>query len=188
MRTSTLLIGSGVWLAVGALVAALSNTPVVRPAEPAAAADGGLPSLVVLAGRRISAPVDPVGTEPGGALALPADVRRVGWWTGGALPSDVQGTVVLAGHVDDSTGRGAFFALRDVAAGDRVEITAGRTTVAYAVTGVARYRKQALPADLFTTTGPPRLALITCGGPFDSSTGHYRDNIVVLATPAPTGQ
>lgn len=177
-----MVIGAGVWLAIGAMVAALSNTPIVRAPEPAAAAEGGRPSRVVVADQRISAPVDPVDTQPGGALGLPADVRRVGWWTGGALPADPQGTVVLAGHVDDSTGRGAFFSLRDVAVGARIEVTTGRSTVAYAVTGVARYRKQALPRDLFTTAGPPRLALITCGGPFDSSTGHYRDNVVVLAS------
>jgi hypothetical protein len=35
-----------------------------------------------------------------------------------------------------------------------------------------------------------RLSLITCGGPFDHDSGHYRDNIVVTAVPvdrAPAG-
>jgi hypothetical protein len=27
------------------------------------------------------------------------------------------------------------------------------------------------------------LAVVTCGGPFDSSTGHYWDNVVVYAVP-----
>jgi hypothetical protein len=27
----------------------------------------------------------------------------------------------------------------------------------------------------------PELRLITCGGPFDASSGHYLDNIVVFA-------
>jgi len=26
--------------------------------------------------------------------------------------------------------------------------------------------------------------LVTCGGPFDASIGHYRDNVVVTAVPA----
>jgi hypothetical protein len=34
------------------------------------------------------------------------------------------------------------------------------------------------------TTGPPKLALVTCGGPFVSATGHYLDNVIVWATPA----
>jgi hypothetical protein len=39
--------------------------------------------------------------------------------------------------------------------------------------------KGALPGSLFATTGPPRLALVTCGGSFDPATGHYRDNVIV---------
>jgi len=38
---------------------------------------------------------------------------------------------------------------------------------------------------LFRTDGPPMLTLVTCGGPFDSATHHYRDNIVVSAAPIP---
>ena len=44
--------------------------------------------------------------------------------------------------------------------------------------------KTALPASLFATTGPDRLALITCGGLFDRATGHT-DNIIIWAAPAP---
>ncbi|MCW2756635.1 MAG: hypothetical protein JWO46_381, partial [Nocardioidaceae bacterium] len=31
--------------------------------------------------------------------------------------------------------------------------------------------------------GRPSLRLITCGGTFDRHSGHYLDNVVVLATP-----
>lgn len=40
----------------------------------------------------------------------------------------------------------------------------------------------ALPADLFVNSGPPKLALVTCGGPFDAATRHYLDNVIVWAT------
>ena len=40
----------------------------------------------------------------------------------------------------------------------------------------------ALPAGLFLNSGPPKLALVTCGGPFDAATGHYLDNVIVWAT------
>jgi hypothetical protein len=43
-------------------------------------------------------------------------------------------------------------------------------------------RKQALPLDeLFRRDGPPRLTLLTCGGPFLAEYGSYRDNVVVVA-------
>jgi hypothetical protein len=47
--------------------------------------------------------------------------------------------------------------------------------------------KTRLPPSLFDTAGPPRLALVTCGGPFDSATGHYLDNIIVWAVPTQIG-
>ena len=36
---------------------------------------------------------------------------------------------------------------------------------------------------LFTRSGPPRLTLITCGGPFLPEFRSYRDNVVVVAEP-----
>jgi hypothetical protein len=48
------------------------------------------------------------------------------------------------------------------------------------------YDKTKIPlAKYFATDGAPRLTLITCGGPFNEATGHYRDNVVVTAVPAP---
>jgi hypothetical protein len=38
---------------------------------------------------------------------------------------------------------------------------------------------------IWNRTSQPVLRLITCGGSFDRSTGHYRDNVIVYARPAP---
>ena len=44
--------------------------------------------------------------------------------------------------------------------------------------------KPELPrAEVFARTGDPTLTLVTCGGQFDSSTHHYRSNVVVTAVP-----
>ena len=59
----------------------------------------------------------------------------------------------------------------------------GRTE-RYRIVAVRTYPKSSgLPAAAFRTAGPAQLVLITCGGPFDSSTGNYRDNIVAYAQP-----
>ncbi len=43
--------------------------------------------------------------------------------------------------------------------------------------------KDALPVDtIWPVTNDRLLALITCGGDFDRSVRHYRDNIVVYTT------
>ena len=44
-----------------------------------------------------------------------------------------------------------------------------------------QFPKDGLPADLFANTGDARLALITCGSDFNSTTRSYRDNAVVDA-------
>ncbi|MDQ4130605.1 MAG: class F sortase, partial [Actinomycetota bacterium] len=45
-----------------------------------------------------------------------------------------------------------------------------------------RVAKEAFPtARVYGNTPGPELRLITCGGVFDSTSGHYRDNVIVYA-------
>ena len=49
------------------------------------------------------------------------------------------------------------------------------------VTAVEQYPKDAFPTEeVYGPTPTPELRLITCGGAFDRSTGHYVDNIVAF--------
>jgi LPXTG-site transpeptidase (sortase) family protein len=122
-----------------------------------------------------------------GAMAVPEDVRTVGWYRFGSRPGSLSGSAVLSGHVGDRVqGRGVFAALGDVEPGDlvEVELTDG-TRLGYRVRTVERVAKDALPADqLFARSGPPRLTLITCGGDFDWTTRTHTENVVVTAEPA----
>lgn len=146
---------------------------------------GAAPTGLDLPSLQVSAPVVPVGVEPGGALTVPDDPQLLGWWSDGALPGAATGSVVLDGHVDAATaGAGAFFRLRELAPGAGVAVRTAAGTVSYVVQAVRSYPKSALPADVFATAGQPRLVLITCGGAFDRSTRHYTDNVVVYALPA----
>ncbi|HET6548524.1 MAG TPA: class F sortase [Solirubrobacter sp.] len=133
----------------------------------------------------INARVSAVGIDlAAGALGIPADIRRVGWWRDGAAPGDRAGTVLLAGHVDSAKeGAGAFYALKSARRGDVVALRAGGRRFRYRVTSVRRVRKRALPAGIYSRRGRPRLVLVTCGGPFDARAGHYRDNFIVTARP-----
>jgi hypothetical protein len=64
--------------------------------------------------------------------------------------------------------------------------TADGTDHGYRVDRVERTPKTEVPLDLlFDRTGPERLVLVTCGGEFDRSTGHYLDNVVVTVLPIP---
>jgi hypothetical protein len=159
-----------------------------HPATPPPVSTAVPPVRLQLPGAGVDAPLDPVGVEPDGAMSLPADVDRVGWYRFGPVPGAAEGTAVLAGHVDDAEqGLGALSALRTVEPGAEVLVTD-------ADGGVTRWRvvsrevieKQAVPLDtLFQRSGPPRLVLLTCGGEFMPELRSYRDTVVVVTEPVP---
>jgi len=161
-----------------------------RPATPSAAAEVSPPVRLEVPALGVDAPVDAVGVEPDATMTIPADVDRVGWYRFGPAPGAPAGSVVLAGHVDDAEqGLGALSALSSAAVGDEVLVTAGdggRTR--WQVVARQEFDKESVPlADLFVRQGPPRLVLITCGGPFLADIGSYQDNVVVVAEPVPAG-
>lgn len=133
-----------------------------------------------------SAPIDDVGIEPDGAMEIPTDISRIGWYEYGPSPGQDEGTAVLTAHIDSRTqGKGVFYHLDAMSAGDAVEVEMSDGTIrTFVVDEVRQIPKVDLPTgDLFRRDGSSRLALITCGGEFDDSSRHYRDNLVVLATP-----
>lgn len=124
-----------------------------------------------------------VGVEPDGDMEVPpADVA--GWYRFGPTPGE-EGSTVLAAHVDYNGRPGAFFRLRELDAGDEVEVTMSDGTVrAYAVTEVEKVPKDQLVAGgVFDRSGTSRVTLITCGGEFDPGQRSYRDNVVAVAEP-----
>jgi sortase (surface protein transpeptidase) len=131
----------------------------------------------------IAAPVRAVGVEPDGEMEVPA-ASDVGWYRFGPAPG-ADGSTLLAAHVDYEGERGVFFELRRLRPGARVEVTlTDGSRHAYAVVAVATVPKADLPGSgVFDRTGPPRLALITCGGAFDAAARSYRDNVVAYAEP-----
>lgn len=144
-----------------------------------------LPSRVRIAAIGVDAPVVPVGLEPNGEMEVPS-ASDVGWYELGTKLGSPQGSAVLAAHVDYGGRKGAFFRLRDLPEGAEIEVTgADGRVLRYVVDARLQVDKAQLPVDeLFRTTGPPTLTLITCGGTFDRGARHYRDNIVVRARPA----
>ncbi|MGY1729374.1 class F sortase [Geodermatophilus sp. SYSU D01062] len=161
--------------------------PAVRDAAPAPAPAVVPPVRLQVPALGVDAPVDPAGVAGDGQMALPDDVARAGWYRFGPAPG-APGSAVLAGHVDDAEqGLGALAPLRSAEPGQEVLVTdAAGATTRWRVVARDLLDKQALPVDLlFTREGPPRLTLVTCGGPFLPDVGGYRDNVVVVAEPVP---
>ena len=118
---------------------------------------------------------------PDGELLPPKTNDHAGWYADGTAPGDL-GPAVLAGHVDSKQGPAVFYRLREIEAGDKIEVTRGDRTVAFTVTSTAWYPKRAFPTDrVYGPTPDRQLRLITCGGVFDRSLRSYKDNLVVYA-------
>ena len=168
-----------------------SAAPVPAPTD-AADPTAGLSPQQVAAARPVrlliprigvDTPLVDLGVDADGALEVPTDFARAGWFTRSALPG-ARGPEVIAGHVDDADGPAVFYRLRDLGPGDTITVERGDgTPVVYRVDGVEQHPKDAFPtAAVYGPAPGPVLRLITCGGSFDRASGHYRDNTVVYAT------
>ena len=168
--------------------AAGADPAAVAAADPAAV-DQVAPVRLRIPALGLDASVAAVGVDAEtGDFDVPPSVDRVGWYRFGPGLTARAGSIVVAGHVDSADqGKGAFFRLGSLAPGDTITVAgaSGEQRV-FDVIARERYRKTRIPlARYFARDGAPRLTLITCGGPFDSATRHYRDNIVVTAQPQP---
>jgi sortase (surface protein transpeptidase) len=167
--------------------AAPPPAPSIRPGTGSKAATvarrrSSAPVRIEIPAIGVSAAVIRLGLNRDGSMQVPTDFGLTGWFTGGPAPGET-GPAVIAGHIDSRTGPAVFYRLRELRAGDRIEVLrADRTSVQFAVANVVQYPKQAFPtAAVFGPAPEPLLRLITCGGTFDRSRRSYRDNVVVTA-------
>jgi sortase (surface protein transpeptidase) len=131
----------------------------------------------------ISADVTGVGIGANREMVVPDDYNTVGWYRYGPRPGD-EGSSVIAGHLDDAFGRSVFFDLQYIDIGEYVHITMDDGEVrSFQVTATVSYDSQNLPREIFTREGRPQLALLTCGGKWDSSAGRYTETVVVFGMP-----
>jgi sortase (surface protein transpeptidase) len=129
----------------------------------------------------VSVKLSEVGLKSNGSVQVPTSYHVPGWYKDGPAPGQI-GSAVILGHVDSVAGAGVFYRLNDLRVGDRVTVTLKDSTkVTFKVIGLREYEKNTFPERL--VYGPrsySALQLVTCGGIFDSKTGHYLSNIVVF--------
>lgn len=132
----------------------------------------------------VNAPVMRLGLNADGSVQVPPldNHNLAGWYTGSVTPGQV-GASVLLGHVDSWSGGSVFFKIKTLHRGALVDvIRADGSTAVFTVLGLQKAAKVAFPTDsVYGNPGYPALRLITCGGPFNSATGEYLDNIIVYA-------
>jgi len=144
------------------------------------------PVRLAIPALKIETNVQRVGLTASGDMGTPSGrriYRDVAWYKGGAAPGE-PGTVVFAGHLDNSLALPAvFYHLDDLAIGDFIIITnyAGED-FSYVVREVAHYSHDAVPlARIFRTEGKEELVLITCGGDWIRDEKTYGKRVAVYA-------
>jgi hypothetical protein len=172
--------GLGRWAAVPAS-ATDAQRPAGDPFGSAVAAPTGPPTRLRIAAIGVDTSLETLRLGGDGALAPPKSFGRAGWYADGTAPGD-NGPAVLAGHVDSKAGPAIFYRLRELTAGDPIEVTRGGQTLTFTVVRTAWYPKAKFPtAQVYGPTPDRQLRLITCGGVFDRSLRSYKDNLVVYA-------
>jgi sortase (surface protein transpeptidase) len=140
------------------------------------------PVRVTIPAIGVSAPVIPLGLNSDGTMQTPESYTVAGWFRPGPEPGE-RGAAIVVGHVDSHNGPGVFYRLRALRRGDRIGITlVNGEKLRFVVTSSRDVSKRHFPSALvYRRTKRSTLRLVTCGGRFDTSTGHYVNNHIVFA-------
>ena len=155
---------------------ATTTSTTTAPAPPPP--DDLAPTRVRIAKIDVDANIIDLGINPDRTLEVPKDFDDTGWYTGRSVPGEV-GPSVVVGHVDSARyGPAVFYRLRELSAGDTVEIDRSDGTVAvFRIThSVLVYKSEFPTQDVYGLTDAPELRLITCGGSFVN--GSHTKNLI----------
>ena len=132
----------------------------------------------------VNASVMRLGLAANHTVAVPplGNHNLAGWYDGSVTPGQ-KGTAVILGHVNSFTGISVFFYIKTLRRGNQIKVMrANGSTAIFTVDGVQKVVKTTFPtSDVYGMVKYPGLRLITCGGPFDTATRQYLDDIVVYA-------
>ena len=181
-RAAAALLTLGLLLCTAWLLLTSGRLDQLRP-PPANPTTGG-PATITIPAIGVEAPIVGVGLQADGAMEVP-EPDQVGWYKLGPRPGE-GGPAVLVGHVRyRRTGPAVFYRLGELRPGDEILVgQRGGATTRFLVGRLERHPKTALPTGrIWTGATRPLLRLITCGGSVDRRTGHYRENLIVYASP-----
>jgi sortase (surface protein transpeptidase) len=192
LRESSTHVGDG---EPGSLPKGMSTAVPAQAVGPHSAPRGAplarsVPVRIRIPAIAVNAPVVGLGLNTDGTIQVPplAKPNVTGWYEYGPTPGQ-QGPAVILGHVDSLTGPSVFYKLKDLRKGETVYVTlADGQRPAFTVDGIQEAAKDHFPTSaVYGQVTYQGLRLITCGGAFDTGSGHYLDNIIVYAHRAGTG-
>lgn len=157
--------------------------PIQQATLPAASTADPAPTSLTVDGTQIDMPVIPGGVSAEGAMEIPDVFDQAAWYRFGPAPGAAEGAAVIAGHIDTTSDRAPFSALKSLAAGTAIRVGRdGAPTLTYRVISVELMAKDKFDGGaLFRRTGPHELKVVTCGGKWLDERMDYSDNVIVTA-------
>lgn len=143
----------------------------------------GLPKNIKIPKMGVNASFEYVGLDSAGRMDVPKQWTTVGWYKLGYRIGD-NGSAVVTGHLDTSTGAPAvFWSLGKLSAGDEITVTDTQNKIyKFRVYETQFYPWDGFPLQrVFGTAGKPGLNLITCTGTWSKNTSNYSQRVVVYS-------
>ena len=132
----------------------------------------------------VFAEVVPVGINEQKQMEVPADARKVGWYSLGIQPGEIGGSIMTA-HYDTTTGKPAiFYNLRRLNPGDLIYVKMeNQEELLFQVQDVVSHPVRTFPTELiYGDIADKQLILITCDGVWNPIDRDYSKRLVVFAT------
>ncbi|MFC4907099.1 class F sortase [Actinomadura gamaensis] len=150
--------------------------------RPAAPLTRSAPVRLLVPAIGVDAPVLALGLNPDGTVQEPSlgQPHLTSWYDLGSAPGE-KGPATFFGHIDTrASGPAVFYRLARLRPGDEVRVPRrDGITAVFQITSVEEVAKSRFPTvRVYGDTPDSTIRLVSCGGEFDASTGHYRDNVI----------
>jgi len=143
-----------------------------------------LPRYLKIPSLGVNARVFSVGVNSQGALETPHNVYDTDWYNESAQPGQ-PGAMLIDGHISSWTTHGVFYGLKNLVAGNVLQIVRGDGTVfTYKVVKTVVYPSGNVDMTTAMTpavNGTPGLNLISCAGDVIPGTNTFNERIVVFS-------
>jgi LPXTG-site transpeptidase (sortase) family protein len=156
----------------------ISPTPISTPVPTPII---GKPVSIYIPRLEINSLVETVGLDEKQRMDVPKNPENVAWYELGPKPGE-NGSSVIAGHLDSSTGPAVFYRLELLENGDLIEIEDEfGENYKFRVVGKNVYEDESFPLqEVFSNNDGKKLNLITCQGKFDRNARNYSHRLVVF--------
>jgi sortase (surface protein transpeptidase) len=167
-------------------ISKVASTKVLAVDKPAAKVmPKSIPTNLIIPKIGLNTPLSQTGLDEHGAVAMPWDIDSAAWYQYSPTPGEL-GPSIIVGHLDGANFanlKGVFYRLNELAPGDQITVNrADGSTANFKVIAMRQVSQANFPtSDIYGNINYAGLRVITCGGTFDSATGHYSDNTVVFA-------